>query len=154
LDIPGAWWMLLRCRPLSDLIERALRDNSDLRAAQAALRIAHANYEAQRGALFPVIDANYSPSTQKVATANPLTSATSTGDPYFTLHTAQLTISYVADVFGGVRRQVESAGAQKEAQRFQLEATYLTLTSNIALAAVQEASLRGQIQATERIIKI
>ena len=39
-------------------------------------------------------------------------------------------------------------------QRFQLEATYLTLTSNLAGAAVQEASLRGQIAATEQIIKI
>jgi outer membrane protein TolC len=39
-------------------------------------------------------------------------------------------------------------------QRLQLEATYLTLTSNVALAAVQEASVRGQIDATQKIIKI
>ena len=44
--------------------------------------------------------------------------------------------------------------AQADAQRFQLEATYLTLTSNLAGAAVQEASLRGQIAATQQIIKI
>src|SRR5262249_17346925 len=44
--------------------------------------------------------------------------------------------------------------AQAESQRFQLEATYLTLTSNIALAAVQEASVRGQIDATQKIISI
>src|SRR5262249_237581 len=36
----------------------------------------------------------------------------------------------------------------------ELEAAYLTLTSNIALAAIQEASLRGQIAATQQIIKI
>src|SRR5262249_7542116 len=34
------------------------------------------------------------------------------------------------------------------------EAAYLTLTSNIVLAAVQEASLRGQIDATQKIIKV
>ena len=43
---------------------------------------------------------------------------------------------------------------RRSQQRFQLEATYLTLTSNLAGAAVQEASLRSQIAATQRIIKI
>ena len=44
--------------------------------------------------------------------------------------------------------------ATAEFQRYQVEATYLTLTSNVVAAAVQEASLRGQIAATEEIIKI
>ena len=44
--------------------------------------------------------------------------------------------------------------AQAEAQRHQLEATYLTLTSNVVAAAVQEASLRGQISATREIVDI
>ena len=57
-------------------------------------------------------------------------------------------------MFGGVRRQVESLAAQAEYQRFQLEATYLTLTSNVVVAAVQEASLRGQIAATRDIIRL
>jgi len=39
-------------------------------------------------------------------------------------------------------------------QRFQLEATYLTLTSNVVAAAVQEASLRGQIEATSETVRI
>ena len=52
------------------------------------------------------------------------------------------------------RRQIESLAAQAEYQRFQLEATYLTLISNLVVAAVQEASLRGQIAATEQILKI
>ena len=56
-------------------------------------------------------------------------------------------------MFGGTRRQIESLAAQAEYQRFQLEATYLTLTSNVVVAAVQEASLRGQIAATQDIIK-
>ena len=39
-------------------------------------------------------------------------------------------------------------------QAYQLEATYLTLTSNVVAATVQGASLRGQIAATEEIVKI
>ena len=61
-------------------------------------------------------------------------------------------MSYTADVFGTNRRQVESLQAQADAQRYQLEATYLTLTSNVASAAIQEAGLRGQIDATREII--
>jgi NodT family efflux transporter outer membrane factor (OMF) lipoprotein len=146
-DIPGEWWSLFRSKPLTELMERALRDNYDLKSAQAALRVAHANYEAQKGAFFPAVGVNETSSRQKVATAD-LISPTISGSPFFTLHTAQLTVSYVPDVFGGVRRQVEAASAQAEAQSFMLEATYLTLTSNIALAAIQEASLVAQLRET------
>jgi NodT family efflux transporter outer membrane factor (OMF) lipoprotein len=151
LDIPGTWWTLFHSRPLSDLMGRALRDNHDLKAAQAALRVAHANYEAQRGAFFPVVNAGYFPSKQKVATRD-FSAPTWSELPFFTLHTAQLTVSYVPDVFGGTRRLVEASSAQEEMQQFLLEATYLTLTSNIALAAIQEASLRKQIAYTELAI--
>jgi outer membrane protein TolC len=60
-------------------------------------------------------------------------------------------VTYAPDVFGGTRCEVESLMATAEFQRFQLEAAYLTLTSNAVAAAVQEASLRGQIAATEEI---
>lgn len=58
------------------------------------------------------------------------------------------------DVWGGNRRQVESLQAQADAQRFLLQATYVTLTANVVAAAVQEASLRAQIAATQDIIAI
>jgi NodT family efflux transporter outer membrane factor (OMF) lipoprotein len=153
LDIPGDWWALFHSRPLNDLIERALRDNNDLQAAQAALRIARANVEAQRGFFFPTVEASYAPSRQQVA-SSVLIPSTPGATPFYTLQTAQLAVGYVPDVFGGNRRQVETLEAQSDAQRFQLEATYLTLTSNLAIAAVQEASLRGQIEATKHIISI
>jgi len=63
-------------------------------------------------------------------------------------------VAYAPDVFGGTRRQVESLMATAEFQRHQVEATYLTLTANVTAAALQEASLRGQIAATQEIIKI
>jgi Outer membrane efflux protein len=145
------WWTLFRSNELTELVDRALRNNHDLKSAQAALRVARANYEAQKGALFAVVGVGETSSRQKVATAD-LAAPTVSGDPYFTLHTAQLTISYVPDVFGGIRRQVEAASAQAESQRFMLEAAYLTLTSNVALAAVQEASLNAQVEETQKAI--
>ena len=50
-DIPGEWWILFHSKPLNDLIERALKANPDLKAAQAALAVAIENVLAQRGLL-------------------------------------------------------------------------------------------------------
>ena len=63
-------------------------------------------------------------------------------------------MSYVPDVFGANRRQVESLAAQAEASRFELDATYLTLTANVVTTAIQEAGLRAQIAGTERVIAL
>jgi NodT family efflux transporter outer membrane factor (OMF) lipoprotein len=150
-DIPGQWWTVFRSKDLTELMQRALRDNYDLQSAQAALRVAQANYEAQKGALFPVVGIGETSSRLEVATGD-LISPTISGSPFFTLHTAALTVSHVPDVFGGVRRQVEAASSQADTQRFVLEATYLTLTSNIALAAIQEASLFAQLKETDNAI--
>jgi NodT family efflux transporter outer membrane factor (OMF) lipoprotein len=153
LDIPGQWWTLFHSEPLNVMIEQALKNNPTLPAAEAALRQAWENVYAQEGAFLPTAVASYSPSRNKTATGVVFTSASS-GPPFFTLHTAQVVVTYAPDVFGGTRREVESLMATAEFQRFQLEAAYLTLTSNVVAAAVQEASLRGQIAATEEIIKI
>jgi NodT family efflux transporter outer membrane factor (OMF) lipoprotein len=153
LDIPGQWWTLFHSSALNTLIEEALRNNPTLPAAEAALRQAWENVYAAQGAFFPTAVVSYSPSRNKTATGVTFTAASS-GAPLFTLHTAQVVVTYAPDVFGGTRREVESLTATTEFQQFQLEAAYLTLTSNVVAAAVQEASLRGQIAATEEIIKI
>lgn len=55
-DIPGEWWSLFGSRSLRSLVERALKNNPDLKAAQAALRVARANMAAGQGAFFPSVD--------------------------------------------------------------------------------------------------
>ncbi len=151
LEIPQRWWELLRCRPLDAVTARAIDGNADLEAAQAAVRIANANTEAARGAFFPQAGASFGSSAQKPA-ASQVAAGASTSP--FSVSTGQLSVSFVPDVFGLTRRQVESLEAQAEVQRFEAEATYLTLTSKLALAAVQEAALRDQIKSTEGSISI
>jgi NodT family efflux transporter outer membrane factor (OMF) lipoprotein len=153
LDIPGQWWRLFHSRSLNTLVEEALKANPSLASAQAALRVAHENVLAQKGAYYPTIEGSFTPSRNKTATGS-LSPVSASGNPYYSLYTAELTVSYTPDVFGLNRRTVESLEAQAESQRFQLEATYLTLTSNVVAAAVQEALLRGQIKATQEIIKV
>ena len=148
-DIPGQWWTLFHSEPLNQLIEEALKANPTLDAAQATLRQAQENVAAQRGVLFPQVNGNLSTTREKISGA-------SFGNPklsqLFTLTTGSVSVSYGIDIFGGARREVESTEAQAEYQRYQVEAAYLTLTSNVVTAAIQEASLRAQIAATQEII--
>ncbi len=152
-EIPSHWWESFRSPHLNDLIECGIAHNPNLQAAEAAVRMAQATAYAQEGALFPVIGANFNPTRQEIPQKALITNA-ATGADIYSLHTGQVTVAYVADVFGGVHRQVESVQAQAELQSFQREGVYITLTSNIALAAIQEASLRAQIAATHRIVDL
>jgi NodT family efflux transporter outer membrane factor (OMF) lipoprotein len=149
-DIPGEWWKVFHNKELDSLIAQALQANPSLQAAQAALWQAKENLYAQTGHLLPSVDANASVTRQQFSPAE-------FGEPgapsIFNLFQATANVSYVPDVFGGQRRQIEVNAATAAYQRFQLEATYLTLTSNVVTAVVQEASLRGQIAATRDIIK-
>jgi NodT family efflux transporter outer membrane factor (OMF) lipoprotein len=152
-DIPGEWWTLFRSPKLDRLIEQALKANPNVDAAQAALRQAQALYRAQRTSFFPTVQGSFGATRSKFASAT-LTAPTNATTATYNLYTPELSLSYTPDVFGGVRRSVESAKAQMQSTRFALEATYVTLSSNVVVTAVQEASLRDQIAATERLLAL
>ena len=152
LEIPQQWWEVFHCRPLNVIVERAIAENADLAAARAAVRIAQANTDAERGSAAPQVSAGFNASRQKPSTAQASASGTSVS-PY-SLHSGQLSVSYLPDVFGLNRRRVETLAARTEAQHFELEATYLTLTSRVALAAIEEAALRDEKKATRANIAV
>ena len=151
-DIPGEWWTLFHSKPLNDLIERSLKNNPDLKAAQAALLVARENVLAQRGAYYPSMAASFSADHSK--SSGEISPVTATSSLYYSLYTPQVGVSFVPDVFGLNRRTVESLKAQEQQARFALAATHITLSSNVAAAAIQEASLRAQIDATHQLIEI
>jgi NodT family efflux transporter outer membrane factor (OMF) lipoprotein len=151
-DIPGDWWTLFHSTPLNDLIERALKANPSLKAAQAALVVARENMLAQRGAYHPTVSGGFTASRQKTSVLlSPVPNANVFN---FSLYTPQVSVSFVPDVFGLNHRTVESLKAQEQQARFALAATHITQSSNVAAAAIQEASLRGQIDATRQLIAI
>ncbi|CAO4169526.1 efflux transporter outer membrane subunit [Methylorubrum populi] len=152
-DIPGAWWRLFRSKAMNRLVEEALAHNPTLEAAQASLRIAQQNVLAQRGTLYPTLTAN----PQALGAQAPgldLQSPLQDQNRYlYSLYTPQVIVAFNPDVFGGNRRQIEALEGEAENQRFQLEAAYLSLTANVVTAAIQEAALRAQIEATKRVIQ-
>jgi NodT family efflux transporter outer membrane factor (OMF) lipoprotein len=151
-DISGQWWELFHSKPLNDLIERSLKANPDIKAAQAALLVAKENTQAQRGFYYPNVSAGFG--AVRAKSSSYISPVTDTSALNYSLYTPQVSVSFVPDVFGLNRRTVESLKAQQEQARFALAATHITLSSNVAAAAIQEASLRGQIQATNDLIKI
>jgi NodT family efflux transporter outer membrane factor (OMF) lipoprotein len=152
-DLPADWWTLFHSPQLNALIERALAHNPDLKAAQAALLAAHENVRAQRGAYSPQVSAGGSITREKDPSAT-LAPVPANNSFAYTLITPQLSVSYVPDVFGLNRRTVEAAAAQEQATRYQMIAVDITLSANVALAAITEASLEDQIDTTNELIGI
>lgn len=144
-DVPERWWTAFGNDELDRRVERALAHSPSIASAQAALRQAQENVNAARGSLFPSVDANLG-----VTRGN----QNSPDGSAFTLHNAGVSVGYTLDLFGSTRRGVEAQSALADYQEFQLQGTYLSLAGNVATASFREASLRGQIQATEEVIKL
>jgi NodT family efflux transporter outer membrane factor (OMF) lipoprotein len=151
LDIPAQWWRIFHSAELDALVGQALKNSPTLEAAQQALRAAQEQVKAQQGAFYPSVSASLQPSHQ--AFAETLSSPLQSGNSIYNLTTTQVSVSYTPDLFGANRRAVESLVAQADQQRFELEAARLTLASNVVLAAIQDASLRAQIDETQAIIQ-
>lgn len=168
-DVPYAWWTRFGSPKLDALVARALRNNPDLAAAQAALRQAQELTAAQRGSFYPNVGAQFVPQRQMLAgnlggnspgiqgNGTIIQTCQNTTAPYncgviYNMDLSQITVGFVPDVFGGNARQVESLRAQEDIARDQMAATAITLADNVVAAAVREASLRAQVAATQRLI--
>ena len=137
------------------MVKQSVEHNPTLQAAEAAIRVAQYNGQAQRGLFYPQLTGNSTTSKQLLSNAGSVfPDPGSVPQTQYTLVTNQLTVTFVPDIWGANARAVENLDAVTEQQLFQLEAAYLTLTSNVVAAAIQEASLRGQIAATQRIVAI
>ncbi len=147
-DVPAQWWTLFQSQPLNDLMARALAASPTLQAAQANLRAAEETYRAAGGSYLPRVDANLSAVRQKTTLATGGTTSP------FTLYNANVSVSYTPDLFGNTARTVEAAAAEADRQRALVKAAYLSLQANIVTAAIQEAALNAQIDATREVLDI
>jgi NodT family efflux transporter outer membrane factor (OMF) lipoprotein len=148
-DIPAQWWTIFHSDALDKLIRAGLEQNPNMAAAQAALHQAQENYNAQVGsAISPSVTGQFNGTRQHVSPFTPAPSGR-----VFNLYNASVNVEYGLDLFGGARRALEGLQAGVDYQRYQVEATYLTLTSNLVTTAIREASLRAQLQATREVIE-
>ena len=151
LAVPADWWTLFHSEPLDQLIRTGLERSPSVRAATAALRAAQATLDAETAALFfPRADASAGASRQRTSGAQ-FGSANAPATIY-NLYNASVGVSYRPDVFGGSRRTAEAYRASVDYQRYELEAAYLALSSNLVTTAISEASYRGQLAAARDIV--
>lgn len=150
VSVPAQWWTQFANDELNRRVEQALANSPTVASAQAALRQAEAQTGAARGGLFPSLDTALWANRQKPSAA---TSGVARPSPY-TIHNASVEVGYTLDLFGAVRRGIEAQSALADFQRNQLDATYLSLASNVVTTSILEASLREQIRAIEEIIAV
>jgi NodT family efflux transporter outer membrane factor (OMF) lipoprotein len=147
-QLPAQWWQLFGSPKLDALVQQAFANNPSVLSARASLTQAQEILRAQHGALVPSFDVGLGATRQK--------SFMNFGEPGvigpMNLYNSSIDVGYGLDIFGGLRRVVEAQGAQVDFQRYELQATYLTLASNVVTAAVQEASLRAQLEAMQSMI--
>ncbi len=153
-DIAGDWWTLFHSKALNELIQLSLTNNPDLKAAQAALSVARENVLAQRGGYYPSVAAGFAATRQKQSEVlAPVPNYPVVPNEFqYNLFTPQVVVSYVPDVFGANRRSMESLQAQEQSVRFQMIATYTTLTANVVVTAIQEGAVRMQMDAARQLI--
>jgi NodT family efflux transporter outer membrane factor (OMF) lipoprotein len=144
----GEWWTALGSADLDRTIRQALNDSPTLAAANATLEQARAAAQAQTNTPTGLFNASAERTRINLAAF---------GIPGFPSPTVNQysvggNIAYDLDLFGGIRRANEGANAQAEAQGQHAKAAYLTLTGNVAMAAVRIATLRAQIAAVQSVI--
>jgi NodT family efflux transporter outer membrane factor (OMF) lipoprotein len=146
------WWKAFGSPTLDALVDKALANDTDLANAEAALRQAREQAAAAAGASLPQLDASYQAQRirQSHTLANPL--AANTDQYLYTLHTAQVTVSYPLDLFGATRSKTVSARAAAEVAQYKLVAARTTVIANLVNAVIQQAALSAQVEAARSAI--
>ncbi len=143
------WWTAFSSPKLDETVRAALAGNRSLQVAQANLVQAHEIYRAATGARLPQAEIDASNARNKYGAAF-LGGFTL---PPFTAYTVGVSVSYVLDFAGGVKRGIEQQQAIAETREHELTAAHLSLTGNVVLQALAIASARAQIQAVESILQ-
>lgn len=136
------WWSTLNDAELSNLIDRAVQGNLDLREAKARVREARARRGASAADQFPSVEATAS------ASRNRSSQATGVGAVQ-TLYSAGFDASWELDLFGGKRRSVEASQADLEASEEDRSDVLVTLTAEVALNYIDVRSYQARLAVAE-----
>jgi NodT family efflux transporter outer membrane factor (OMF) lipoprotein len=149
--VAGDWYRLFGSAALDRLVRQALAGNPDLAAARHGLAAAQDELSAVSGAALPQIDAAGQIGRAHINGSElyaPVNALDATGNRY----AIGPELAYDLDLFGGVRRSIESQRAQTAAVRDQLRDTYVTLVDQVVVTAFDYAAVRAQIDVTRSLV--
>ena len=153
-DIAGDWWTLFHSKPLNDLIEQSLKNNPDLKAAQAALTVGARKCAGAARRVFPERHRPDSRQSRQQDPPGALAPVPSNNAFLYNLFTPQVSVSYVPDVFGLNRRTVESLEAQEQAGALPDDRDLHDADVERRGRRDPGASLQTQIDATRELIDV
>jgi multidrug efflux system outer membrane protein len=151
-----AWWTTFGDTQLAKLTERAVTNNLDVRVAEERVRQARAQRRVVRADFFPQLNVSgrytrartsvngVSASSSMPGATMPATSGVST-TPY-SLWQAGLDASWEIDLFGRVRRNVEAASADIEAESESRNGVLLSVTSDVVRNYIELRGAQREIQ--------
>lgn len=148
-EVMKEWWTLFNDPVLNDLIVSAQKNNADIQIAVARLGQAQALARQAGAALYPTV--NLTASGTRASTG---TSVNPSGVGFQT-NTAQLGVvtSYEIDVWGRVRRNIESATAVATASQYEQDSVRLTLSALVANTYLRLRALDAQIDVVTNSVK-
>lgn len=149
-NLHQAWWKLYHSPRLDALVALAMKHNPTLEYARAQLHQAEAVASINASVFYPQVSANLGAQRAKTSVQ---TGGGKSSSYTYSLFTGGVGVSYYPDIFGVNRLVYKGSEAQVEYQRYQLEAAGLTLSGNVVSAAIGEAAVRAQIDATQQIIQ-
>ena len=155
--LSSTWWLDYHDDTLSHLVDQSLKANQSIAAAEAAYRVAKATIDANVASLFPTIGVDASGSRSRTAAAESIT-----GQPYTSnLVSASASASWEIDLWGSVRRSIESAKASAQASDAQLAGERLSIAASLAIdyfalrqADIDIDSLKQQQQIDANILEM
>lgn len=115
------WWTVFGDAQLDALMSEVQISNQNIKAAEAQYRQAVASLQAARAGFFPTVDAQAGASRARGASGSTLNGQSAT-----------LGATWEIDVWGRVRRQVESSEASAQASQADLASTLLSTQATLA----------------------
>ncbi|RDU96648.1 RND transporter [Trinickia dinghuensis] len=163
-SLSSSWWTVYDDSVLTGLVERSLKANQSIVAAEAAYRVAQATVDASEASLFPVVTAGMSATRSRTgsgtsSTTGSLGTTTGVAPGVRTNVSANVAASWEPDLWGQIRREVESSKASAQASDAQLAGERLSIAATLAddyfalrQADVDIASLKQQQAIDSRLL--
>jgi NodT family efflux transporter outer membrane factor (OMF) lipoprotein len=132
-SLSSTWWSDYHDDTLTQLIEQAQKANQSIAQAEAAYRLAQADVAANVASFYPVVGAGLSGSRAGAGTGGASSSSGASLQPgVHNFVSADLAATWELDLWGSIRRQVESSKASAQASDAQLAGERLSIAASVA----------------------
>jgi NodT family efflux transporter outer membrane factor (OMF) lipoprotein len=151
-NLGGEWWTIFQDPQLDALEQQVNVGNQNLKAAEAQFQQARALLRYYRADYFPTVTAGPSATRTRLSANSPTHSSLLSGTTYndFVL---PFDVSYQADVWGRVRKNVESYREQAQASAADLATVNLSMHADLAIYYFQARSLDAEEQLLNSTVK-